>query len=231
MTKQERRHKASKRAAEQAETVVATAVDSAVAAVATKPKRGSLPAEHAALADQVKELREGGLAWWQIGFKLSLPGSADTVAKGKGGAAYARKIWKSAFGEVPRVQNRTGLRSKKREKNDHVRELKETTKAARVEAVRRGEAVIRPEMTDEEIVTMLEGRVIVWSFNLANVDGQSDDFFDCEIGVFPKTCKVTGEGEERAVHFNELDPKAPIAVRGIKGAYRSVRVSAIHTVK
>lgn len=231
MTKQERRGKASRKAAEQAEATVAAAVDSTVAAVAAKAKRGSLPAEHAALATDVKQLREQGLAWWQIGFKLSLPGSADTVAKGKGGAAYARKIWKAAFGEVPRVQTRDGSRSKKREKNEAVRELKETKQADRVEAVRSGESVLKATMTDEEVLNMLEGRVITWSFNLGSLDRQEDEFYDVTIGVFPGTLKVSGEGPDRVIDFRELDQNAPLAVRGIKGGHRTVRISAIHTVK
>lgn len=247
MSKQERKAKAAKAA----DAVVAAGVESAVAAVqgkadlghsmaatdmlpaslTTKVKRGALPAEHAALAAEVKGLRESGLAWWQIGHKLALPGSADNVAQGKGGAAYARKIWKAAFGEVPRVQTRTGKRSKRAEKNDHVRELKATTKTERVEAVRRGVSVIKPEMTDEQVIEMLTGRVITWSFNLGNVDGQEDDFYDCTIGVFPKTCKVLDIKGDRAIEFRELDPSAPISVRGVPGAMRVVRVSAIHTVK
>src|SRR5687767_6868447 len=128
--RQAKRDKANAKAAE----VVDAAIEAAVATIEAKPKRGALSPEHAALAPKVKELREKGLAWWQIGFELGLPGSADTVAKGKGGAAFARKIWKAAFGEVPRVQQRNGSR-RNREKNDHVRELRATTKTQRVEQV------------------------------------------------------------------------------------------------
>lgn len=225
MTKQDRKTKAERKAAE----VVDAAIDAAVATL-PKPKRGELSPEHAALAPQVKELREKGKAWWQIGYELGLPGSADTVAKGKGGAAYARKIWKHAFGEVPRVQNRTGLRSKKTEKNEQVRELREVTKASRVEAVRNGQSVIKPEMTDDQVIEMLDGRMLTWSFNLDNVDSQGDDFFDCTIGAFKGTMSVHGLGMDRYVNFREYDPSAPVAVRGIPGGLRSVRLSSIHTV-
>ena len=229
MTKQERRRKA-KPSPEQVEAIVQQGVEEAVKAVVTKAKRGVVPPEFAAMAEQVKQLREEGLAWWQIGYKLGLPGSADTVAKGKGGAAYARKIWKGAFGEVPRTQVRNGSRSRKAEKNEHVRVLKESTKTARVEAVRGGQSVISPDMTDLEVVEMLNGRMITWSFNLANVDGQGDDFFDCTIGVFKGTVKVRGLGVDRYIDFREYDPSAPVAVRGIPGGLRSVRLSSIHTV-
>jgi hypothetical protein len=226
VSKQERKAKADKKAAE----VVDAAIDAAVATIASKPKRGEVPAEFAAMAEQVKELREQGVAWWQIGFKLGLPGSADNVAQGKGGAAYARKIWKGAFGDVPRVQKRDGSRSSKREKNDHVRELKATTRTERVEAVRAGTSVINPDMTNEEVIEMLDGRMITWSLNLANVDARGDEFFDTTIGVFKGTIKVHGLGLDRYIDFKEYDPSAPIAVRGIPGGQRSVRLSAIHTV-
>lgn len=229
MTKQERRRKAAP-SPEEVDAIVQQGVEDAVQAIVTKAKRGAVPPEFAAMAEQVKELRESGLAWWQIGFKLGLPGSADTVAKGKGGAAYARKIWKGAYGEVPRVQKRDGSRSSKREKNEHVRELKATTKASRVEAVRSGESVINPDMTNEEVIEMLDGRLITWSFNLANVDSQGDDFFDCTIGVFKGSIKVHGLGVDRYIDFREYDPSAPVAVRGIAGGLRSVRLSSIHTI-
>lgn len=229
MTKQERRRKAAKSPAE-VEAIVEQGVEDAVKAVVTKAKRGAVPPEFAAMAEQVKTLRDAGKAWWQIGYELGLPGSADTVAKGKGGAAYARKVYKSKYGEVPRTQVRNGSRSRKAEKNEHVRALKESTKTARVEAVRSGEAVIKPDMTDLEVVEMLDGRMITWSFNLANVDNQGDEFFDCTIGVFKGTLKVKGLGVDRYVDFREYDPTAPVAVRGIPGGLRSVRLSSIHTV-
>lgn len=226
MSRQAKRDKAAKKAAE----VVDAAIETAVATIAEKPKRGALAPEHAALAPQVRELREAGKAWWQIGYELGLPGSADTVAKGKGGAAFARKIWKSAFGEVPRVQNRDGKGRKPREKNDHVRELRTTTKTARVEAVRTGTSVIKPETTDDEIIAMIDGRCISWSFNLDDMDGQGDSFFDSTAYVFKGTVKVRGTANERYVEFREFDPRTPLQYRGFPGGARLVRVATIHTI-
>lgn len=226
MSKQDRKAKAEAKAAE----VVDKAIDTAVATIAAKPKRGELPPEFAAMANQVKALREAGKAWWQIGFELKLPGSADTVAKGKGGAAFARKIWKHAFGEVPRVQNRDGKGRKPREKNDHVREMRTSTKTARVEAVRAGQSVIKPETTADEIVAMVEGRSITWSLNLANVDHQGDEFFDVTAGVFKGTVKVHGLGDDRYIEFREYDKRTPLQYRGFPGGSRIVRVASIHTI-
>lgn len=197
---------------------------------AAKPKRGELPPEFAAMADQVKALRAGGMAWWQIGYKLGLPGSADTVAKGKGGAAYARKVWKSAFGEVPRTQVRNGSRSKKAEKNTDVREMRETAKAERVVQVRAGQSVIAIDKTDEEVLAMIDGRMLTWSINLADMDHRGDEFYDTSAAVFQGTVRVTGLGVDRAVRFLTFDPNAPIEIRGTPGVERIVRVSAIHTI-
>lgn len=223
---QAKRDKATAKAA----AVVEQAIEETVAAIQGKPKRGELPAQYAAMAPQIKELRDGKVAWWMIGFKLGLPGSADSVAKGKGGAAYARKIYKSAFGEVPRTQVRDGSRSKKAERNPEVRAMRETSKAERVVQVRAGQSVISPDLTDEEVLAMVDGRMLTWSINLANVDNQGDDFYDSTIGAFRGTTRVHGLGVDRCVDFREFDPSAPVRERGTPGGMRTVRVSAIHTI-
>lgn len=58
-------------------------------------------AEDHALGKQVKELRDGGMAWWQIAYQLNLPGSGPNVAQGKSGAARARALYKKTFGDLP----------------------------------------------------------------------------------------------------------------------------------
>jgi hypothetical protein len=80
------------------------------------------------------------------------------------------------------------------------------------------------------VIAMLDGRMLTWSFNLANVDGQGDEFFDTTVGAFKGTMKIHGLGLDRYIDFREYDPSAPINVRGIPGGLRTVRLSAIHTV-
>lgn len=233
MSKQERRAKADQKADQQAEQVVAAAVAKVTAETPQKPRRGALSPEHAALAPKVKELRDKGVAWWQIGFELSLPGSADNVRQGKGGAAFARKIYAAEIGEVPRTQVRNGSRAN-REKNEDVKAIKRERKMDRVAKVRSGEAVLREDMTDEEVVETLRGRVIGWHVNVGEVGevkSKSPEYLEMEAGVHRKWCKVEEHGGERCLAFKEYDAKAPIKFRDMAGATRIVRLRSIHTVR
>lgn len=206
------------------------AVPETMPASAQKPKRGALTAEQAALAPRVKELRDAGTAWWQIGFALDLPGSADTVVKGKGGAAFARKIYASGFGDVPRTQVRDGSRAN-REKNTDVKAIKSQRKMDRVATVRAGTAVVRESMEDDEIVDMLKGRVIGWYIDLADVSPGESMYSEHEAGVHPKWCKIETHNGARCLAFKEFDPSAPVKYRAFAGATRIVRLSRIHTVR
>lgn len=245
MSKQERRAKAEAKAAEQANEIIAKAtakaqqrLDSAVAkaeaeAAPQKPRRGTLSDEHRALAPQVKDLRDNGMAWWQIGFELHLPGSADNVREGKGGAAFARKVYAAEYGEVPRSQVRNGSRAN-REKNEDVRALKGQRKMDRVAAVKAGQHVLRESMTDEEVVETLRGRVIGWTIDVSQmgeVKGKESFYCEQSTGVHAKYAKVEVHGGERCIAFKEFDPTAPVKYRGMAGAVRIVRLREIHTVR
>ena len=237
MSKQERRAKAEAKATAQAAQIIeeATRKVKAESAEASpqKRRRGTLSDEHAALAPRVKELRDGGMAWWQIGFELSLPGSADNVRQGKGGAAFARKIYAAGFGEVPRSQVRNGSRAN-REKNEDVKALKRQRKTDRVGQVRAGQAVLREGMTDEEVVETLRGRVIGWHIDVSQVGdkkGEAPVYAEQEAGVHKKWAKVEEHGGERCLVFKEFDPKAPIKYRAFAGSTRIVRLRVIHTVR
>lgn len=234
MSKQERRVKASKAADQKAAEVVEAAIAKVTAPEAAeavqKVRRGALSPEHAALSGAVKELRDKGVAWWQIGFELGLPGSADNVAQGKGGAAFARKIYKAAFGEVPRSQVRDGSRAN-REKHGDVKAIKAQRKMDRVAAVRSGEPVVRQDMTDEEVVEMFRGRVIGWHINLDDIDGNGPSFHEQEAGVHKRFVKVEVHGGKRCLAFREFDFNAPVQYRSIPGPTRVVRLQYIHTVR
>lgn len=226
-SRQERTAKATKKAEQQASQIVEEAV-----AKVTRTRK--LSDEHRALAGQVKALREKGVAWWQIGFELKLPGSADNVREGKSGASFARRIYASEFGAVPRTQRRTGGG----EKNADVKAIKSQRKMDRVEQVKSGKSVLRESMTDEEVVETLRGRVIGWTTNIARyceMNGPVDDdesmFFEQEAGVHRKWCKIEVYSGDRCVVFKEFEPRAPLKYRGIAGKTRIVRLSQIHTVR
>lgn len=217
--KQERRAKATKAADAKAEAII----DETVAKVG---QRKALPEEHAKLAPEVKALRDSGESWMAIGAKLGFPGS-------KSGAAYARKVYRSAYGEVPRshAPKGQGRRSRRAEKNEHVAELKQTAREERIVAARNGHGVIKADTPDDDVIEMLRGRTITYSINLDDMDGQGDLYEDRNVSVFPKGVKLRGTGNERMVTFYDYDPNGPVALRAVPGGTRTVRVSAIHTVR
>lgn len=225
MSKQERRAKAEKQADEQVAVIVEKAVEKVT-------RTRALSDEHAALGPKVKEYRDQGLAWWVIGFKLSLPGSADNVREGKSGASFARRIYAASFGEVPRTQARNGSR-RSTERNEDVKALKTQRKTDRIEKVRQGEAVLRVDMTNEEVVETLRGRVISWSTSLASLSDKMGDADHLEqtAGVHRKWAKVEEHGGDRCLVFKEYDPMAPIKYRSYAGPTRIVRLREIHTVR
>jgi hypothetical protein len=219
VSKQDRRDKAAKKGKTKAEAIIEE----------TKAKVGvrkALPQEHLDLAEDIKELRAKGESWMAIGAKYGFPGS-------KTGAAYARKVYKAAFGEVPRVQapRGQGKRSRRREKNEHVAQLRETKREERVVAARNGQGVIKPEMTDDEVIEMLQGRTITYSINLDDMDGKGDLYEDRTVAIFPKGVKLKGTANERMVYFYDYDPKGPLLLRGYPGNSRVVRLNQIHTVR
>lgn len=231
MSRQEKRAKAEKAAAEQAAAIVEEATSKIVAGRRTR----ALSEEHKALAPKIKEYRDTGMAWWMIGFKLSLPGSADNVQQGKSGASFARRIYADAYGAIPKVQRSRGMG----EKNDDVKALKKERKTDRVAKVKQGEAVLRLDMTDEEVVETLRGRVIGWTTDLTSMwpeDRRDDDggtlrHAEQEAGVHRRWAKVEEHGGDRCIVFKEFDPNAPIKFRAYAGATRIVRLRSIHTVR
>lgn len=237
-SKQERRAKAEAKATVQATEIIEAAKAKVTGAAANPRRTRTLSAEHKALAPKVKEYREQGMAWWMIGFKLSLPGSADTVAAGKGGAAFARRIWVDSYGPIPKAAPRSP-RGHSSEKNEDVKAIKKERKTDRVAKVRQGEAVLRLDMTDEEVVETLRGRVIGWTTDLTsmwpehrrdNEEGVSRHM-EQEAGVHKRWAKVEEQGGERCLVFKEFDPNAPIKYRAFAGSTRIVRLRTIHTVR
>lgn len=103
------------------------------------------------LGKRVKELRDTGMAWWQIAYQLEMPGSGPNVASGKAGAARARAAYKKTFGSLP---------------GDVARR---STKASRAAASVDGAPVVRKPLFGEEdladlaaLVERVAGHEIRW---------------------------------------------------------------------
>jgi hypothetical protein len=192
------------------------------------------------LAASVRHLRDHlGVSWWQIGQQLGLPGAGANAATGKGGAGFARKLYAKGFGAAPRTQKErqpasysARLRQSDPQLDDR-KALKATSKEERREMVQRGEPVLRPTMTNEEVEQFVAGRHIAWSINLDTLDGKGDQFFEQEADVHRKNVWCVERKGHRVVIFHEVDRNAPLnsGVRELAGAVRTVRISAIHSVR
>lgn len=229
MSKQEKRSRASKKAAQKADEIVASTIATVKAASTAAASRveGCTDEEYA-LAQQVKALRDEGVPWWQIAKDLELPGAGNSASTGKKGAAQARKAYAKGFGAHPRSFTR-GQGRTRREKNEAVRAIQQTTKRTRVEKVRTGiGGVIDPDIENTELADMLKGRKIQWMI----IGDICPDGLEQEAWVHPKApMYIEGEGAERQIEFREYDPKAPLAVRALPGHIRTVRLSRIFSVK
>jgi hypothetical protein len=224
MTKQTQALKKQAAGNAQAEAIIEEAVKK------VRAKREQTEEQHA-LAVKVKELRDGGMPWWRIGYELGLPGSADNVAQGKGGAGAARRLYAGAFGALPERPAPKTPR-KPAEKNEAVKALKAAPKAERVEAVRTGSGALGADLTDAQVLDALRGRTLTWTINLADMDGGPNSYSEDSAQVHPKWAKIEHHGGERCIAFREMDMKAKAAdARSNPGPTRVVRLSRIHNVR
>lgn len=243
MTKRQERTEARKKAAdEKFEAVLASAIARVKERSELRPDQAELDAwEEASPLDgdsflisaSVRHLRDHqAVSWWQIGQMLGLPGAGDSAATGKGGAGFARKLYAKGFGSAPRTQQRKAVGYRAVDpQNDDRKALKSTTKAERVAMARRGQPVLRDTMTDEEVEAFVAGRHISWSINLHDLDGNGDSFHEQEADVHRKLVWCRERNGQRLVMFYEVNRTGPIPYRERAGAVRTVRLSAIHSVR
>lgn len=218
MARQERTARRTKRAVVRAEAIITQATDKVSAGTD--------------LASRVRSLRDGeGMAWWRIAHVLMLPGSADNVAQGKSGAAYARKLYASTNGgSLPPTSPRRRTTAAAKPSGPGAT----GTKTERKLAIVAGEHVIPTDMSDEEVVAWLKGRTIEWGINLATLCGHGEDhWLNQEARVHPEDVIIDEYPDSnggRVVRFREY---LGIDDRGqhMAGPTRTVRLSAIHTVR
>lgn len=186
--KQERAAKKDKKAKVKAEAIIEEAV--------TKVKGSRTTTdEDKALGQRVKELRDGGMAWWQIGHELGLPGSADNVKEGKSGASKARSLYKKAFGELPATP-----RSLAAQRGDRVYGDGPKPKGTRKKDVIRKDpdtaSMFSDEHSDEEIAEMLRGKRITY---VNSISGEQDT-----VRIHAKSSVVIiPQRDGKAVQFRE----------------------------
>jgi hypothetical protein len=235
--RRQRKAQAAKRLAEQAVTEAAERI------VARRPRAAaptSPPAPSQDQAAECKRLRDGGMAWWQIGQQLGLAGPAANSgeAEGKRGASKARALYASANrGEVPRSHApRKGTTPRPQGVG---RSGSKTDR--KIQLVEQGHVIPR-DMPDEEVEALLCGRTIEWAIDLARLTGTNpeswgpDDnrWMAMEARVHPDAKWVfAGEDDKhgnRVVRFREYFGRDQYG-NPVAGPTRTVRVDAIHTIR
>jgi hypothetical protein len=230
-TRQERLAARKARIARQADTIIEEATERVVAA---------RPAASGSQAEEVKTLRDGGMAWWVIGQKLGLADQASTAShpEAKRGAGRARALYAAANrGEVPRSHApRKGTTIKPTGPG------RGGTLTSRKEQLVREGYVIPRDLPDEEVEAMLCGRTISWAIDLARLTetdpatwGSGDTRWCKQEAVVHPEDKWVYVGEEdkygnRLVRFREYlgrDNQGNL----MAGPTRTVRVDAIYTIR
>jgi hypothetical protein len=232
--KQAKRLKKEKATAEQAEAIIADAID----AVKAKPKasddkwaserKEGVSDEDYVLGCRVRELRDQGEPWWAIANALELEGAGSSATTGKKGAARARQAYAKAFGSHPRTFTRGQGNSRTRfETNDHVKKMKMEKVSDLKKRAKNGKSVISPKMPDAEVAAMLKGRTIKWFSTELIPEGM-----DYEASIHPRTpLYIMGEGKHRIIEFREEHRRAPLKDRWHPGKIRTVRLRQIYQVK
>lgn len=230
MSKQDKRLKKERKAAEKAAAILEEAVANLEPKDYGQRPENCTEAEWAT-ACAVRGLREQGEAWWAIAKTLGLPGAGDSASTGKAGAAQARKAYSKGFGAHPRSFTRGQGRTTSREKNETAKAINKITKRERRAQVRSGKHVIDPEMPSEELAEMLKGRKVQWLVKLPDI-GEEDPGFEMEAWVHPTyPIYIEGEGAERVIEFREQHKRAPQDVRWMPAHIRTIRLSRIFGVK
>src|SRR4051794_13064093 len=227
MTKQTRASKKRATAKKKADVIVAETIAKVKASPDSwaSERQEGVSDEDWLLGVRCRELREEGEPWWAIARAMDLEGAGESAVTGKKGAARARLVYKKAFGSFPRTFTHGGKTIA--ERNEHIREMQKTKKTERRMLAKSGKSVISPDMSDEDVATMLKGHRIRWWVQSEIVP----DGMDQEACVHPRApFYIMDEGEDRVVEFREEHRNAPPDVRWIPAHIRTVRLSSIYSV-
>jgi hypothetical protein len=234
-TRQERLAARRARIERKANTIVAEATERIVAARPSPSAAGEPDPQ------EVKRLRDSGMAWWVIGQQLGLAGSATSAAdpEAKRGAGRARSLYAAANrGEVPRTHKpRAGATVRPSGPG------RGGTVTARKEQLVNEGHVIPRDMTDEQVAALLVGRTIEWAIDLARLTetdpaswGKDDRRWvtnDAKVHTDPQWVYVSTDEDtgERTVRFREYGGYDSDRQKHMSGPTRVVRVDSIFTIR
>lgn len=148
------------------------------------------------LAVEVRKLRSKGEPWWRVAYELGLPGSGATNKQGRKGSAFARRLWRAAWGKTYVGDGTVTIRESKA--NREARALANEGKSFFSEA-------------DEpmDIEKAICGQMIHWVTRLPVPDGIVTSAQEAYVHDDPKLvrCKFNPNTKKHYVEFYEqLDP-------------------------
>jgi len=151
------------------------------------------------LAQQAKELRDGGMAWWMIGQELGLMGKANNAVEGKPGASRARALYKKASGGTlpPTARSGKGPKPNRLERALGEGPRPRGRRGRDALLIEEGaKSMFTDEHSDEDIANMLRGKKITF---LNSISGEADT-----VRVHAKSgVEVIQARDGRAVQFRQ----------------------------
>jgi hypothetical protein len=149
------------------------------------------------LAVEVRKLRAKGDSWWRVGYELGLPGAGASNKQGRKGGAYARRLWRAAWGATY-----TGERSQ--------RESKITREARAME--NQGKPYFTGTEQPMDIIERVRGQMIHWVTRLGGAHGLICSAQETYVHDDPKFIRVKEGPQGPYLEFYEqLDPSMLLA--------------------
>lgn len=165
------------------------------------------------LAVEVRKQRERGDSWWRVAYELGLPGSGASNRQGRKGGAFARRLWRAAWGKT--YLGERGQRE---------------SKVAR--EARAMENLGRPYFTGSEdgvqIIETIRGQMMHWVTRLEGKHGLITSAQEAWVHDDPKYIRVKQGPQGPYVEFYEqLDP-AMVMVDPRKSITKSGPLRAVY---
>jgi hypothetical protein len=172
------------------------------------------------LAVEVRKLRTKGESWWRVAYELGLPGSGASNKQGRKGSAFARRLWRAAWGKTY-----LGERGQ--------RDSKLTREARAMENL--GRSYFSEDVTDAEVIKLVTGQMLHWVTRLKVKEGLVTSAQEAYVHHDPHLVKVRQGPQGRYLEFYEqvdaaqlrVDPRLAIAKSGPQRAVYVDRITRV----
>lgn len=167
------------------------------------------------LAVEVRVMRLQGKAWWLIARELEFPGNGASAKQGRAGAAFARRLWKAAWGETYHETNAN------RETKD------ERVDRALLDASR---PYFAADALELDIIKKVKGARVEWVTRLTTGGGLVTSHQETYVHDDPRLIRIKNGPRGRYIEFYEQPDPAMLQIRNSlakAGPLRSVYLDRI----